>query len=350
MKEWMGPGMEVGSMERQVLGPGGRGTGSRSQASGLRTRNPPTPCEGGLAAPPGAPRSSAEVSGALASCLFAEAESWGWRREVAGGQLRGRGAGGKQTAARAAPLPRPPSPGPPSHRWGRSARVRWSPAPGSGRPRPSPRSGAARRRPGAGARPPCRRPPGSLRRRHRRGRLFAGLLRRARGTWARARAAQGHVCVGTLPDGSGSNDQGSRQDAAPQAPSPGRGGAGPAPAFTPLPAALGARRPAPAAPWGTEARPPAAHSAEERIEAAGEQRTELGGAEFLCLGPCPQSLGRPQGSRAWAGCGARVSELRSFEPSRVPGRLQNGGVYRGASYPQLEFCRPCVRGNPEACE
>lgn len=99
--------MEVGGMERQVLGPGGRGTGSRSQASGLRTRDPPTPCEGGLAAPPGAPRSSAEVSGALASCLLAEAESWGWRREVGGGPLRGRGAGGKQTAARAAPPPRP---------------------------------------------------------------------------------------------------------------------------------------------------------------------------------------------------------------------------------------------------
>lgn len=85
----------------QVPGPGGRGTGRGSQASGLPTRNrsPPHPRKSGRTAPPGAPRASAEVSGALASCPPAEAEScvWGWTAP------RPRCWGETETAARADP-------------------------------------------------------------------------------------------------------------------------------------------------------------------------------------------------------------------------------------------------------
>lgn len=56
----------------QVPGLGGRelGRGARRQVSKPGTR--PTPSEGGRAARPSAPRASAEVSGALASCPPAE--------------------------------------------------------------------------------------------------------------------------------------------------------------------------------------------------------------------------------------------------------------------------------------
>lgn len=209
----------------QVPEPGGRGTGRGSQASGLTTRNPfPTPPPEKVAAQPRrVPQEHLQ--------RFPEpslpARPRRQRAGCGGGPLRGRGAGEKLRLRPArTPLSRP---GPRSHRWGRSAPARWSPAPSSSRARRSQRSGAARRRRGAGAPPPCL-PPDSL---HRRGRLFAGLLRTAWGTQARAGAAQGHVRAGTFPDGTGNRGQSSRQDAAPRAPSPGRGGAGPAPALTP---------------------------------------------------------------------------------------------------------------------
>lgn len=303
-----------------VPGPGGRragrGSGRPVSEPGTRTLLP----RQGAAQPSGSPKS---ICRGFRSPRFLPARPRGHmaRRgedssaaEVPGGKLRLRRAG-----------PPLPPPGPRSHRWGRSALARVSPARGSGRPRPSPRSDAARPRPGAGAPPPCR-PPVRLSRRHRPGRLAAGLLRGALGARARAGAARGHDRAGTFPDGSGGGGRSPRQDAAPRAPSPGRGGAGPAPALTPLPAALGALRPAPATPLGAEVGLPA-HSAEGGTEAAhaqlrlGEPRpcgpegpqplsTELAVRDVGCRGgerkgaaehwPLSGLLRRPLGSRAVA--------------------------------------------------
>lgn len=101
MREWLGLGVYVGSPEgphRSLgLGEGELGGGARRQVSKPGTR--PTPREGGRAARPSAPRASAEVSGALASCPPAGTEGW-----KGGGPLPGFGVGEEtETAARAAP-------------------------------------------------------------------------------------------------------------------------------------------------------------------------------------------------------------------------------------------------------
>lgn len=136
-----------------VPGPGGRragrGSGRPVSEPGTRTLLP----RQGAAQPSGSPKS---ICRGFRSPRFLPARPRGHmaRRgedssaaEVPGGKLRLRRAG-----------PPLPPPGPRSHRWGRSALARVSPARGSGRPRPSPRSDAARPRPGAGAPPPCRPP------------------------------------------------------------------------------------------------------------------------------------------------------------------------------------------------